>query len=221
MKHAFFASAAMAALIAGSAVAQQAPAPSYPNPTEVNPTPKAPPSTPAAPPAADAGSMKGASAAAAMPTGPDMTADKIQGIAVYTPKPAVTTTSKTAPAASSTAANNTAAPKTTTNTAAVAPSTAPAGMAPTASKTVSADELKRVRDNSQSVGEINDLVIGADGQVKNAVVDVGGFLGMGERSVAIAWADLSFIRTADGDTIAFISKEKTELEKMPEYTKPK
>jgi hypothetical protein len=219
MKHAFFASAAIAALIAGSAVAQQAPAPSYPNPTEVNPTPKAPPTTPAAPPAADAGSMKGDSAAAAMPTGPDMTADKLQGIAVYTPKPAVTTTSQTAPAATGTATRTTTTTTTAPSTA--QPSTAPVGMAPTASKTVSADELKRVRENSQSVGEINDLVIGADGKVKNAVVDVGGFLGMGERSVAIAWADLSFIRTSEGDTIAYISKEKAELEKMPEYTKPK
>ncbi len=38
---------------------------------------------------------------------------------------------------------------------------------------------------NEEVGEVRDLIIGENGQVLGVVVGVGGFLGMGERDVAI------------------------------------
>ncbi|MBB3881333.1 PRC-barrel domain-containing protein [Acetobacter oeni] len=42
-----------------------------------------------------------------------------------------------------------------------------------------------------TLGHIVDVLIGADGQIKAIVVDIGGFLGVGNRRVAIAWSLLS------------------------------
>jgi sporulation protein YlmC with PRC-barrel domain len=40
-------------------------------------------------------------------------------------------------------------------------------------------------DNSQRIGKIGDIIVKPDGTVSFAIVDVGGFLGMGKHHVAI------------------------------------
>ncbi|PRY93756.1 PRC-barrel domain protein [Hasllibacter halocynthiae] len=37
------------------------------------------------------------------------------------------------------------------------------------------------------IGEIGDFLVGVDGTLQGVVVDVGGFLGLGEREIAIRW----------------------------------
>ena len=41
--------------------------------------------------------------------------------------------------------------------------------------------------NDETVGNVSDLVIDSDGQVAAIIVGVGGFLGVGEKDVAISW----------------------------------
>ena len=48
---------------------------------------------------------------------------------------------------------------------------------------------------NESVGEIKDVVLGKDGMVAAVIIGVGGFLGMGEREVAISYGGLKFART--------------------------
>lgn len=50
-----------------------------------------------------------------------------------------------------------------------------------------------------------------------AIIDVGGFLGLGAKPVAVALADLEFMRDEDGDVHAVTSWTKEQLEKMPEH----
>ena len=45
---------------------------------------------------------------------------------------------------------------------------------------------------NESVGEINDVLLGKDGKVAAVIIGVGGFLGMGEREVAISYSGLKF-----------------------------
>lgn len=68
------------------------------------------------------------------------------------------------------------------------------------------------------VGEIAGFVLGPDGAAW-AVVEVGGFLGFGERPVAIDIDDLSIERSGSGATPK-VSTGRTldELYAMPEYT---
>ncbi|MEO8683691.1 MAG: PRC-barrel domain-containing protein [Devosia sp.] len=50
-----------------------------------------------------------------------------------------------------------------------------------------------------------------------AIVDVGGFLGIGAKPVAIALGDLEFMRDEHGDVHAVTSWTKDQVEKMPEH----
>lgn len=68
------------------------------------------------------------------------------------------------------------------------------------------------------IGEVSELVINTDNQIDGAVVDVGGFLGIGEKPVMLALDELMFEREADGTAIrVHVNMTKEELEAMPDY----
>lgn len=69
------------------------------------------------------------------------------------------------------------------------------------------------REN-ESVGEVSDLLINDDGTVDRAIVDVGGFLGFGTKSVALEIDSLS-ISEGSGEIISDVDAET--LESMPEW----
>ncbi len=73
--------------------------------------------------------------------------------------------------------------------------------------------------DNKSIGEINDLVLDQNGATKAVVVGVGGFLGIGEKNVAIPFNALSITRKANDDDIEKItvSYTKEQLEKAPSY----
>src|SRR3984957_11789227 len=48
-------------------------------------------------------------------------------------------------------------------------------------------------DNNQSIGSINDLLMDKSGNIKAAVIGVGGFLGVGEHLVAIPFEKIKFV----------------------------
>jgi hypothetical protein len=56
--------------------------------------------------------------------------------------------------------------------------------------------------------------VGAESQV---VIDVGGFLGLGAKPVAVSAADLDFMRDEDGEVHAVTSWTKDQLKEMPEH----
>ena len=55
---------------------------------------------------------------------------------------------------------------------------------------------------------------GADSQI---IIDVGGFLGIGAKSVAVSANQLDFMRDDDGDVHAMTSWTKDQLKEMPEH----
>jgi hypothetical protein len=67
---------------------------------------------------------------------------------------------------------------------------------------------------NESIGDIDDVLVDADGRVRQVIVGVGGFLGMGEHKVAIAWDQLRFDRAHDVATVSFT---KDQVRAMPEY----
>lgn len=72
--------------------------------------------------------------------------------------------------------------------------------------------------NDDSIGEVSDLVITDDGKIEQAIVDVGGFLGMGEHSVAIAFDEMQIIREDDGDDLrVYVSASEEQLKERPSY----
>lgn len=70
----------------------------------------------------------------------------------------------------------------------------------------------------EDVGEINSLTLAADGTIDRAIIDVGGFLGMGEKQVAITFDELTILREDGGDDVqVYIDASQEALEAQPEY----
>ena len=74
------------------------------------------------------------------------------------------------------------------------------------------------------VGEVNDVVLDWDGSVKAVVLGVGGFLGVGEKNVAIEMSSLRKVRESNDATDWFlvVNSSKEMLTNAPAYvTNPK
>jgi len=72
--------------------------------------------------------------------------------------------------------------------------------------------------NDENVGSINDVILSSDGNtVEGVIIDVGGFLGIGAKSVAVGMDNLSFLADADGDNYLYTQFTKEQLEAQPEY----
>lgn len=54
------------------------------------------------------------------------------------------------------------------------------------------------------LGRIVDLLVDNQGQVRAVVVDVGGFMGVGNRKVAVAWSALRFAASEKGPVISIL-----------------
>ena len=66
----------------------------------------------------------------------------------------------------------------------------------------------------ETIGDIDSVILDKDGKAVAVIVGVGGFLGMGERSVALGWNQLNI--TDNGRNVhANLTKE--QLRAMPEY----
>ncbi|MCC6912447.1 MAG: PRC-barrel domain-containing protein [Rhodospirillaceae bacterium] len=70
------------------------------------------------------------------------------------------------------------------------------------------------------IGEVEAVNIGTDGKVTSVIVGVGGFLGVGERDVALGWKDLQ-ITDNGGKVVANLSKSNLESMKAYKYSDPK
>jgi len=68
-----------------------------------------------------------------------------------------------------------------------------------------------------NVGEIGDVVMSQDGKVDAVLIDVGGFLGIGEKQVAVGMDNLAFMTDEDGNRYLYTSFTKEQLEAAPAY----
>lgn len=73
--------------------------------------------------------------------------------------------------------------------------------------------------NDNNIGEIGDVLLSADNRVEGFVVDVGGFLGIGEKQVAISPDNLDIMTNADGEIMVFTPFTQAQLEASTGYTK--
>ena len=73
--------------------------------------------------------------------------------------------------------------------------------------------------NDERIGEISEAVLADDGlRVTGAVVEVGGFLGLGEHHVMLDLDEITFFRSDAGDDVeAYVSMTQEDLEGMPEW----
>ena len=77
--------------------------------------------------------------------------------------------------------------------------------------------LNVFNSKAEKIGDINDLIIGSNGEVAFAIVGVGGFLGMGEKNVAIPFSSVKMSRDKDGKPSASVDSTKEVLKAAPTF----
>jgi hypothetical protein len=73
-----------------------------------------------------------------------------------------------------------------------------------------------VSNGEATIGEVSDLIVSEDGRVEAIVVGIGGFLGIGEKLVALAWDSIK-LTEQDGYRIILVSATREQLEGMPAF----
>ena len=77
---------------------------------------------------------------------------------------------------------------------------------------------QRVSDpDGKDVGRLVDVLVDASGQPQAAVIDFGGFMGVGNRKIAVHWSALHF-NPSEGKHIITLDMTPDQIKSAPEYT---
>ena len=72
--------------------------------------------------------------------------------------------------------------------------------------------------NDENIGSVEQLILSKDGKIEQAIVDVGGFLGMGVHRIGLAFDEMQVMTNADNsDVRVYIDQTREALEQRPEY----
>jgi len=94
--------------------------------------------------------------------------------------------------------------------------------------TATADELTKERlvgarvygSNDEDVGEVDQVITNDSGKITEVVLDIGGFLGLGEHSIAVNMDEVNVVRKQDdSDVRVYIDGTEETLKAQPEYKK--
>ncbi|MEP2744138.1 PRC-barrel domain-containing protein, partial [Bauldia litoralis] len=69
----------------------------------------------------------------------------------------------------------------------------------------------------EAIGDVNDLVVAPDGGIAAVVIGVGGFLGIGEKDVAVPFDRLTWRTDEDGESWPVLATTQEELESAPAF----
>ena len=73
----------------------------------------------------------------------------------------------------------------------------------------------------EDMGRIVDVIVDRAGMVRAAVIDFGGFLGVGSRKIVVDWNALHFGRVSDKSDSIFLELTKAQVAAAPEYKEDK
>ena len=84
-----------------------------------------------------------------------------------------------------------------------------------ASSLIGATVYNGTGDDAAAIGDVNDIVIGLDGTAEALIVGVGGFLGIGEKTIVVPWSQFTVEQTADDQDVLRLNVTKEDLEAAP------
>jgi hypothetical protein len=70
---------------------------------------------------------------------------------------------------------------------------------------------------NEDMGHIVDVIVDRAGTARAAIIDFGGFLGVGSRKIAVDWNALRFGRVADTSDAITLELTKDQVKAAPEY----
>jgi len=86
-----------------------------------------------------------------------------------------------------------------------------------ASKIIGSPVYDGTAADSNNLGNIKDLVLDQNGNIAAVVVGVGGFLGLGEKQVAVDFASLQWTTAADNTERFVLAATKDQLTSAPDF----
>ena len=124
----------------------------------------------------------------------------------------------TTPPATTTAEQPAASDTTATATAAPVEIIVPADQLNAAKLMTASDYIgKRVYDRTGAdIGEVNDLILSEDSRIAATILGVGGFLGMGEKNVAVSVKSIEMVKDGESTKLV-VDATKEQLDKAPSY----
>lgn len=69
----------------------------------------------------------------------------------------------------------------------------------------------------ENMGRVVDIVVDRDGQVRAAVIDFGGFLGVGSRKIVVDWNALNFAAADSKNDKITLALTRDQVRAAPEY----
>ena len=72
-------------------------------------------------------------------------------------------------------------------------------------------------DDAEEIGNVTDLIFSEDGRIVAVVIGVGGFLGIGEKSVAVDFSELEFTLAADNTERWVVPTTADALNAAPDF----
>lgn len=72
-------------------------------------------------------------------------------------------------------------------------------------------------NDANKLGEINDIVLNESGTAQAVIIGVGGFLGIGEKQVAVAYSALKLVAAEDGTERFVVETTVDELTAAPDF----
>jgi sporulation protein YlmC with PRC-barrel domain len=85
---------------------------------------------------------------------------------------------------------------------------------------VGSDVYSSPGEDAEVVGSINDLVINAEGRIAAVVIGVGGFLGIGEKNVAVDFSQIQMTPAEDGSVRLVLPTTAEALTAAPDFVYP-
>lgn len=76
--------------------------------------------------------------------------------------------------------------------------------------------VRSATEEDEEIGSVSNILLDEDGQIVALIVGVGGFLGMGEKDVAIEWDSVELIHE-DDDYVVRVNATRDALEEADEY----
>ena len=80
-------------------------------------------------------------------------------------------------------------------------------------------EIRSTAD--ENMGRIVDVLVDGEGRTRAAIIDFGGFLGVGSRKVAVDWKALHFVPTAAKKYGIVLELTRDQVKPAPEYKEGK
>lgn len=73
----------------------------------------------------------------------------------------------------------------------------------------------------ENMGRIVDVIVDVEGRARAAIIDFGGFLGVGSRKIAVDWKALHFVPTASKRYRIILELTRDQVKPAPEYKEGK